>query len=328
MSFDLSALERAVRRHGRLCRVVIARTRGSVPRETGAAMLVWADGQSGTIGGGTLEYRAAERARASLERGDWVEKVPLGPALGQCCGGAVTLLGEVFDARRLGGISGPAFVRRVTGDRPMPLALRDQLRRARNAGTPVSARLLDGWMIEPIAPPRRRLWLHGAGHVGRAVVSVLSPCPEFEITWIDTARDRFPGDLPEGVDMLFSPTPADLVRVAPPDAEHLVFTHSHALDLEICHRLLTHGFRSAGLIGSATKWARFRSQLAGLGHPPEAISRITCPIGQPALGKHPQAIAIGVASALLSRAGQWDKTSRPPTEQQTGRHHERSTSGG
>ncbi len=311
-----------------MCRVVIARTHGSVPRETGAAMLVWADGQSGTIGGGSLEYQAAERARAALGGGDWVEKVPLGPALGQCCGGAVTLLGEIFDARRLDEISAPVFARRVTGERPMPLALRDQLRRARNSGAPVPAQLLDGWMIEPIAAPRRKLWLFGAGHVGRAVVGVLAPCPEFDITWIDTARDRFPGALPAGVDVLFSPTPADLIRFAPADGEHLIFTYSHALDLEICHRLLTHGFKSAGLIGSATKWARFRSQLARLGHAPDAISRITCPIGRPELGKHPQAIAIGVASVLLSRAGQSEKTDQTPTTNQpTGRHHERSTSG-
>ena len=203
MSFDLDRLRQAVERHGRVCRVVIARAHGSVPRETGAAMLVWAGGQSGTIGGGALEYQAAERARAALEGGDWLEKVPLGPALGQCCGGAVTLLGEIFDAQRLGEISGPAFVRRVSGDQPMPLALRDQLRRARNSGAPVSAQLADGWMIEPVATPRRRLWVHGAGHVGRAVIGVLAPCPGFEITWIDTARDRFPGDVPEGVDVLF-----------------------------------------------------------------------------------------------------------------------------
>ena len=60
-----------------------------------------------------------------------------------------------------------------------------------------------------------------------------------------------------------------------------------------------HDFAFAGLIGSATKWARFRSRLAALGHAPERIARITCPIGEPSLGKHPQAIALGVAAGLL-----------------------------
>ena len=87
---------------------------------------------------------------------------------------------------------------------------------------------------------------------------------------------------------------------APHDAHHLILTYSHALDLALCHGLLGHGFARAGLIGSATKWARFRSRLGALGHAPAQIARIRCPIGTPGFGKHPQAIAIGVASGLLS----------------------------
>ena len=107
------------------------------------------------------------------------------------------------------------------------------------------------------------------------------------------------------------PDPAEAVRLAPVGAEHLIVTFSHALDLELCHRLLGHGFASCGLIGSATKWARFRSRLAALGHGAEEVGRITCPIGNPALGKHPQAIAVGVAGQLLaqaSRSGQFGKS--------------------
>jgi xanthine dehydrogenase accessory factor len=74
------------------------------------------------------------------------------------------------------------------------------------------------------------------------------------------------------------------------------------LDLELCHALLGHGFASLGLIGSATKWARFRGRLGALGHAAAHIARIECPIGDPSLGKHPQAIAIGVAAAFLSQA--------------------------
>ncbi|MBC7179561.1 MAG: XdhC family protein, partial [Roseovarius sp.] len=76
-----------------------------------------------------------------------------------------------------------------------------------------------------------------------------------------------------------------------------------ALDLELCHQLLRRPFASAGLIGSATKWARFRQRLAALGHTDAQISRISCPIGDPNLGKHPQAIALGVAAALLKEPG-------------------------
>ncbi|WP_323020585.1 XdhC family protein, partial [Pararhodobacter sp.] len=61
------------------------------------------------------------------------------------------------------------------------------------------------------------------------------------------------------------------------------------------------GFGACGLIGSASKWARFQSRLKALGHAPQDIARIRCPIGDPALGKHPQAIAISVAAELLAR---------------------------
>ncbi|MBQ0748643.1 MAG: XdhC family protein, partial [Roseovarius sp.] len=84
---------------------------------------------------------------------------------------------------------------------------------------------------------------------------------------------------------------------------HVIVTHDHALDLELCHQLLQRPFASAGLIGSATKWARFRQRLAALGHTDAQISRISCPIGDPNLGKHPQAIALGVAAALLKEPG-------------------------
>jgi xanthine dehydrogenase accessory factor len=119
------------------------------------------------------------------------------------------------------------------------------------------------------------------------------------LTWIDTAPDRFPADIPPGVTDVVAANPADLAPHAPPDAHHLILTYSHDLDFRLCAALLSRGFASCGLIGSATKWARFRSRLQALGHAPAEIGRITCPIGDPALGKHPQAIALGVAVAIL-----------------------------
>ena len=298
--FDLGALAAAVAAHGAVARVVIAAHDGSSPREAGAAMLLWQAGQSGTIGGGALEWEAAAEARAMLaDGGHRVRRVALGPALGQCCGGAVTLVTEVYDAGSLPVAEAGVVARSVDG-RPMPLAVKRLLDRARGQGVSPAPLLVQGWFVEPVTAPARDLWIWGAGHVGRALVSVLGPLPGLRITWVDVAADRFPDAIPEGVTALPVADAARLVAHAPKDAEHLVLTYSHALDLELCHRLLAHGFARAGVIGSATKWARFRSRLAALGHGPAEIARIDCPIGDPALGKHPQAIAIGVAQAVLS----------------------------
>lgn len=302
MSLDLSALRRLIAAHGPVVRVVVADVAGSAPREPGASMCVWPGGQHGTIGGGTLEHEAALRARALLAAAGAparVDRLPLGPALGQCCGGAVVLLSEVWDEDRLSAAEGPVCARPLPGHASgMPLAVRRILARARGEGVLPQPGIVRGWMVEPLAVPRRDIWVWGAGHVGRAIVAVLAPLPNLRITWVDTDAARFPA-LPECVVQLVAPNPADLVAGAPAMAEHLVLTFSHALDLEICHRLLDHGFGALGLIGSATKRARFRARLKALGHSAAAIARIRCPIGDPALGKHPQAIALGVGAELL-----------------------------
>lgn len=304
MGIDIQELGRAVGQHGPVTRVVIAALRGSSPREVGAAMLVWEGGQSGTIGGGALEYEAAEAARRQSVA-TRLSKHALGPDLGQCCGGAVTLLSEIFDARTVVALGRDVVARPVEGPMTMPLSVKRVLANARAQGAVPDVQLLDGWMIEPEHVPARPLWIWGAGHVGRALVNVLAPLPEFAITWVDTGPERFPDRVADNVTMIPVARPADLVRHAPVEAEHLVATYSHALDLDLCNQLLHRGFAFAGLIGSATKKARFRSRLGALGHRAEQIRRITCPIGDPSLGKHPQMIAVGVAAALL-RPGRED----------------------
>lgn len=303
MGFDVSALRDAVARHGRVARVVVAQVRGSAPREPGAAMLVWRGGQSGTIGGGTLEYQATAAALAMLADGAAarLSQHALGPDLGQCCGGAVQLLTEVYDDARLSTCEGQEVIARpVVAGAAMTLPVQRLLNEARGQGQRPAPQLVAGWMIEPVARASHPLWIWGAGHVGRALVDTLSPLPDLAITWVDTGPERFPDAVSSGVTVLPATEPARLVPHAPRAAHHLILTYSHALDLDLCHRLLGHGFASAGVIGSATKWARFRSRLGALGHAPAQIARIRCPIGDPALGKHPQAIAIGVAASLLS----------------------------
>ncbi len=307
--FDRIELRDAVRRHGTVARIVIAGHKGSTPRETGASMQVWSDGQSGTIGGGALELAAINQARKVLESGPDVStlNLPLGPGIGQCCGGAVSLVIEILEEAALDELDDSSVRVRMTRppvepaaspDRPPPRVQRvvDAMR----SGTRTrSTCLFDGWLIEPSARPERNIWVYGAGHVGRSVVEVLSGLP-FAITWVDFEASRFPGEVPSSVRPLVTdPNSLHAAGLAPGDADHLVMTHTHSIDLDICDRVLRRQFRSLGLIGSRTKRQRFAGRLRSLGHSDEMISRLTCPIGIPGLGKHPRAIAVGVAAAYL-----------------------------
>ena len=235
----------------RVIYVEITATKGSAPRDAGTAMAVTADGIEGTIGGGALEWQAMARARAMLAEGRVAarETVALGPALGQCCGGSVTLefaLAEVPE---------------------------------RQVGRP--------------------LWIWGAGHVGQSIAAVMSPLPGWSVTLVDDAPARM-AEVPGTTPLVAADMPRAVAH-APAEAEHLILTYSHEIDLALCHAILSRDFAGCGLIGSATKWVRFRARLAALGHTPAQIARIACPIGDPALGKHPQAIAIGVAAAMMRR---------------------------
>lgn len=296
MGLNLASLRSAVDTHGRVVRIVIVDHQGSTPRETGTSMLVWPTGQSGTIGGGALELQAVEHARRITE--PTALKMPLGPALGQCCGGAVTLVLEPFRPDTLPD-DADSYIRPVGTTTDKPLALRRAEKSQRSSGQAVPLIWQQGWLMEPLEQPATPLWIYGAGHVGRALVDTLEGLP-FDITWVDTAPKRFPDAIPDHAAPLVAANPADAVKHAPADAHHLVLTYSHALDLDLCHAILSHPHRTLGLIGSATKRRRFASRLSELGHNTAQIEGIICPIGRRDLGKTPKAIAIGVASELLT----------------------------
>lgn len=245
--------------------VEITGTRGSTPRDAGTTMIVTPTTSAQTIGGGALEYRAIATAREILAKGgaEYSETIPLGPSLGQCCGGAVTL--------------------RYTYT-PQPLS--------------IELGKFTAHEVRPNRPHPIHLWVWGAGHVGRAVIKTAHP-QAFKITWIDSTADRFPPNIPSHV----TKTPAAdmplLASRAPRTANHLIFTYSHEIDLALCAALIKRGAATIGLIGSDTKWARFSKRLTGMGLDPTSVS---CPIGDKTLGKHPDQIAHGTVRALLFAA--------------------------
>ncbi|HEX2255982.1 MAG TPA: xanthine dehydrogenase accessory protein XdhC [Afifellaceae bacterium] len=292
--------------------VHVAAVHGSAPREAGARMLVMAARASGTIGGGELEHQAIRQARELLGAGAAaLSDRALGPELGQCCGGAVTLAFEPFAPEDCGWLERLAVA--AAGARPLVRTIafgragafeRDwQVVDEAPAEETVIRRVAGGFLIrEWVNPAGEALFLFGAGHVGRAVVRAVEPLG-FAVTWVDGRADAFPSDVPAGVRTSSLAMPELAVADAPPGAFYLVMTHSHPLDEEVCATVLGRGdFAFLGLIGSATKRARFLGRLRRRGIAAAALERLTCPIGLPDIkGKEPAVIAASVAADLLLR---------------------------
>jgi len=231
--------------------VTVLEAKGSTPREAGAKMVVTAERIHDTVGGGHLELKAIERARELLRQipmpnAPSIHRFPLGPSLGQCCGGEATLL------------------------------------------------------LEPVTQPAFEIALFGAGHVGKAVVKLLTDL-SCRVRWIDSRADAFPDSIPANVVAMQSDDPEAEIDSLPPGCFVLVMTHSHPLDQRILEAALRReDFRYIGLIGSATKRARFLKRLAARGLSEAELARLTCPVGLPGIGgKQPAEIAVAIAAQLL-----------------------------
>ena len=301
--------------------VTVAAVKGSAPREPGAKMLVRAHDFDDTIGGGHLEHRALEIARTMLGLGEArrFERFALGPSLGQCCGGVAWLAFERVDAAQLALLRARRNVdtwRLVALDGACEWALFDDA--APLAGTAdapaferaLEARVLDGeggrrWLLDPVLAPRAHLMLFGAGHVGAAIVRALAELP-CRVTWVDERDAMFPALIPPNVTIEATDTPEALVAHAAPGTSFLVMTHSHALDLRLCHAILARPAHPAtpdwfGLIGSATKRSQFEARLRERGIDDARLANMVCPIGLPDIaGKAPAVIAASSVAQLLA----------------------------
>jgi xanthine dehydrogenase accessory factor len=243
--------------------VTVAAVRGHAPREAGAKMVVAADRTWCTVGGGNLEAVAVSRAR------------------------------EMLDSAR----SEPEL---------MTLALSDKApyqHGVQCCGGEVTL------LLEPL-PVVPAVAVFGVGHVGLELARILAR-RDLDLHLVDSRPEQLAAerlgvlaDAVASVHVHHVPVLPELVLgELPPGAHVLIMTHDHAEDVALCDAALrTPGLASIGLIGSASKWARFRRKLSDEGLPDEAIDRITSPIGLPGLtGKDPSTIAIGVAAALVER---------------------------
>jgi len=243
-------------------RVRVAGVHGSAPRAEGAAMYVTATGACGTIGGGRLEFDAIQRARNLLADGVRRDtaEVKLGPDTGQCCGGRVRLDLDLLDE-----------------------ALRD--------------RILS--RLDARARARPRVHILGAGHVGRALADAVQFLP-LNAVLIDTRTEEL-ARCRAGVETRLSALPEAEIATAGPGDGFVVLTHDHGLDFLLAGAALARADAGyVGMIGSASKRARFRNWCAGPGGgvSPDGL---TCPIGAGVTGdKRPAVIAACVAAELAA----------------------------
>lgn len=246
------------------CLVEVESTQGSVPRERGAWMAVTGQGLVGTIGGGHLEFEAIAEARRHLSgaAGPDVVRYPLGPTLGQCCGGVVYL----------------RFTRVTAADAP---ALHTRLARQL---TPVA--LFGGGHVghalaRVLAPlPFALTWIDSRDGV------FPDPPPEgAQCEHSDPVQAAVPTLAPGALVLIMSFSHAEDLDVV---AACLKRQRQRA-DLPFI-----------GLIGSKTKWATFSHRLHDRGFTPDERAWVTCPIGVPGIqGKEPEVIAVAVAAQLL-----------------------------
>ncbi len=273
-------------------RAVLVRAEGSTPREMGAHMMIYHDQFTGTIGGGTLEHEVIKAARqlmnAPRENYRSRRQYPLGPTLGQCCGGFVEVMFEHIipeDQDHWKMFAGSPYIFHPNDAGKFPSA--------------VSSETNKHGLTLSMGDAHTPLYLYGAGHVGRALMGVTHGLP-LERYWVDTHASRFPSDMPAGITPIVAANPAQIAQYAKQDAIHVVMSYSHQIDLDICLAILKRNqFSKLGLIGSTTKKARFLKALSKAGIDDASCVRLICPIGLPEIGgKDPARVALSVAAQL------------------------------
>ena len=301
MKSDWTMLAREALQQGPAALVTLLAVEGSAPRGAGARMVVTETGLAGSIGGGQLEHQATAQARRilALGPGSWrVQDYPLGPLLGQCCGGRVRLLVErLAEVPESEGPFDVTLSDRVER-RPLPAESRSPATDAIPPPEPLAARgplpAAGARFLEVVETDSLPVRLFGAGHVGRAIAARAAGLP-LQLGWFDSRTEaaETPGVVLADEDSLVA-----CAAEAPEDGAVVIMTHDHGLDYRLTAAALAGRARFVGLIGSTTKRARFLSRLAAEGID---AARLTCPIGLAGIaGREPEVIAIATLAQLLT----------------------------
>jgi xanthine dehydrogenase accessory factor len=262
-------LERFVTDHPVAVVAELSRVRGSSPREQGTFMVIAPDALIGTIGGGALEYMVIGRARQAMRDDEEPEglDIPLGPEIGQCCGGRVEV-----------------SLRRVTVERARQLAVR---LRADEAVLP-------------------HVYLFGSGHVGKALARALGALP-VQVHVIDTRPGELGDlpagvearavPMPEAV-VRAAPGGSSYVILTHDHALDFLIAAEALRRTDAPY---------IGMVGSKTKRAKFASWYASEGGDRAALARLVLPIGDFGLvDKRPEVIAALAATEIMVHIGRWE----------------------
>jgi len=240
--------------------VTLAMVRGHAPRNGGAKMVVAPAEVTGTIGGGNLEATAVSRARELLASGS----------------------------------AEPELLTLTLSDKSV---------------TEYGVQCCGGEVTLLLEPVRvvPAVAVFGIGHVGLELARILAR-QQLSLHLVDSRAEMLSperlaplADAVAQVQVHHAPVPEAVLRDMPPATHVLVMTHDHAEDLAIVDQALRiDGIGSIGLIGSRSKWSRFRTRLVDAGHDDDALARVTTPIGLPEVaGKQPATIAVSVAGGIL-----------------------------
>ncbi len=270
MNFAIDRIEAFLEREYRIVIVEIREAIGSTPRETGAFMLVSPTDAHGTIGGGQMEHVAIDNARALLAGvSDIFEMdIPLGPEIGQCCGGRVILTFRIGD---------------------------DEARAALNA------------KLEARLDAQPEVWLFGAGHVGRALADalLLLPLKTYAVETRKTELDQMSAGalhrlvaMPEVIVKDIAPGSAIVILTHDHALDFLIAKEALARD----------DLAYIGMIGSKTKRATFASWARKEGLDDDAIRRLVLPIGGKDVDDKRPAVIAAMTSAEILMALSHDRT--------------------
>jgi xanthine dehydrogenase accessory factor len=243
--------------------IEVTDVKGSAPRDAGAWMLVARDMIFRTIGGGQLEYMAIDHARKILAGGrDSPMDVPLGPEIGQCCGGRVGL-----------------SFRRVNRGLAEDLVAK----------------------VDAEIATRPHIYVFGAGHVGDALAYSLSLTP-VRVILVDTREAELMAVDAPGVETCLAAMPEQVVRSAPPGSAFIVLTHDHALDfLIVAEALQRDDALYVGMIGSKSKKSTFKNWLKREIGSDDLFENLVCPVGGSVVkDKRPEVIAALAAAEVLT----------------------------